>query len=201
VQGAGRTETVMSEAWHTTRMHRCVEGWREGDRSAADELLRALGARLEHLASKMLRDFPSVRHWAETGDVLQGATLRLLNSLREVMPASTRDFINLSAVHVRRELLDLARRFARRREEGAAKDELTARAAPAIDLDSWCRFHEAIETLPASEREVVQLLFYHGWQQAQVAELLGVSERTVRRLWASACLALNEKLGGELPSF
>ena len=43
---------------------------------------------LEHLARKMLRDFPRVRHHAETSDVLQGAVMRLLNSLREIQPAS-----------------------------------------------------------------------------------------------------------------
>jgi RNA polymerase sigma-70 factor (ECF subfamily) len=192
----------MSEnTWHTVQMHHCVERWRAGERAAADELLRALGTRLEQLARKMLRGFPAVRHWAETGDVLQGAVLRLLNCLREVRPAGTRDFMNLAALQTRRELLDLARRFARRREEVADEGELAGAAAPAADLDGWCRFHEAVEELPALEREVVGLLFYQGWTQGQVAELLGVSERTVRRYWGSACLALNQRLGGELPSF
>jgi RNA polymerase sigma factor (sigma-70 family) len=36
------------------------------------------------------------------------------------------------------------------------------------------------------EREVVGLIFYHGWTQAQTAELFGVDERTVRRRWRSA---------------
>jgi RNA polymerase sigma-70 factor (ECF subfamily) len=192
----------MSEnTWHTVQMHRCVERWRDGERAAADELLRALGGRLEQLARKMLRGFPAVRHWAETGDVFQGAVMRLLNSLREVRPASTREFMGLAAVQVRRELLDLARRFARRRVEVGDEGEVAEAAAPAADLDGWCRFHEAVEGLPAEEREVVGLLFYQGWTQAQVAELFGVSERTVRRYWGSACLALNQRLGGELPSF
>jgi RNA polymerase sigma-70 factor (ECF subfamily) len=181
-------------------MHRCVERWRDGDRAAADDLLRALGSRLEHLARKMLRDFPSVRLWAETGDVLQCAVLRLLNSLREIKPATTRDFINLSAVQIRRELLDLARRFGRQQDR-LAEEDLGAVAVPAIDLDAWCRFHEAVEELPAVEREVVNLIFYQGWTQVQVAELFGITERTVRRHWASACLTLNQKLGGELPAF
>jgi RNA polymerase sigma-70 factor (ECF subfamily) len=181
-------------------MHRCIERWRDGDRAAADELLRALGSRLEHLVRKMLRAFPHVRHCAETGDVLQGAVLRLLTSLREVQPATMRDFINLSAVHIRRELLDLARRFARR-QESAGGDILPDVAAPAIDVDAWCRFHEEVERLPVLEREVVGLLFYQGWTQPEVAELLGIHERTVRRHWASACMTLNRKLGGDLPAF
>jgi RNA polymerase sigma factor (sigma-70 family) len=66
-------------------------------------------------------------------------------------------------------------------------------------LDLWAAFHAAVEHLPAAEREVVGLAFYHGWTHARIAELLQVSERTVRRHWQSACLRLNEALGGRLP--
>jgi RNA polymerase sigma-70 factor (ECF subfamily) len=66
-------------------------------------------------------------------------------------------------------------------------------------LERWTAFHEAVERLPAEEREVVGLVFYHGWAKVQIAELFGVDERTVRRWWRSACVRLNEALGGELP--
>ncbi len=149
----------------------------------------------------MLRHFPAVREHAETGDVVQGAVLRLLNCLRQVRPASTRDFINLSAVQIRRELLDLARRFACRQHDCPGGEDLDALETPAIDMDTWSRFHQAVEELPVLEREVVGLLFYQGWTQPQVAELLGMHKRTVGRHWASACLTLNQKLGGQLPAF
>jgi RNA polymerase sigma factor (sigma-70 family) len=67
------------------------------------------------------------------------------------------------------------------------------------DLELWCRFHEAVKELPAEEQEVVGLVFYHGWTQAQIAELLQVDERTVRRRWQSACLQLNQLVGENLP--
>src|SRR5262245_36460714 len=68
----------------TLRMHRCVKRWQAGDPEAADDLLRAVGRRLEHLTRKMLRGFPAVQGHAETADVLQGSLLRLLNTLRRV---------------------------------------------------------------------------------------------------------------------
>jgi DNA-directed RNA polymerase specialized sigma24 family protein len=37
--------------------------------------------------------------------------------------------------------------------------------------------------LPAQLHEVFSYTFYHGWTQNQIAELLGISERQVRRLW------------------
>jgi RNA polymerase sigma-70 factor (ECF subfamily) len=69
--------------------------------------------------------------------------------------------------------------------------------APAEDddeLDRWCAFHEAVERLPVEQREVVGLIYYHGWTQAAVAEHLGLSKRTIQRHWAAAMLDLHELL-------
>jgi RNA polymerase sigma factor (sigma-70 family) len=57
-----------------------------------------------------------------------------------------------------------------------------------------------VARLPAEEREVVGLTFYHGWTQAQIAELFSVDERTIRRRWRSACQRLGKALGGQLSS-
>jgi RNA polymerase sigma-70 factor (ECF subfamily) len=180
---------------------------RAGDVAAADELVRAVAARLERLTRKMLRNFPGVRLHAQTDDVLQNALLRLLRSLREVSLASMRDFYNLAAGMLRRELLDLARHYARANrlgevargapspEESAAPGEAAAPAEPADDLERWTRFHEAVESLPVEEREVVGLIFYHDWGQAEVAELFGVTVRTVQRRWASALMKLHRLIG------
>jgi RNA polymerase sigma factor (sigma-70 family) len=56
-----------------------------------------------------------------------------------------------------------------------------------------------VDQLPIEEQEVVGLTFYNGWTQAQIADLFGVDERTVRRRWRSACLTLSEALGGRFP--
>jgi RNA polymerase sigma-70 factor (ECF subfamily) len=196
----------------TEQLHGWIDRLRAGDRAAADELLRSVGGRLERLARRMLKGFPNVKRWADTGDVLQSASLRLLRTLERIRPDSTRDFFNLAAVHVRRELLDLARHFggphgvganhasvAPGADAGPPAYEAAAPAADTADLDRWVRFHEAVEALPVEEREVVGLKFYHGWGDAQIAELLQVTDRTVRRYWKSACLRLNAELGGRLP--
>ena len=51
--------------------------------------------------------------------------------------------------------------------------------------------------LPAQEREIVGLIYYHGWSQAQVAELFQVNVRTVRRWWESALVKLHRELMDE----
>src|SRR5262245_47373564 len=190
----------------TVMMHDYVQRWQAGDSSAADALIRTIGQRMEVLASRMLRGYPNVRCWADTNDVLQGAVWRLLNTLQKLRPASTRDFFNLAAAHVRRELLDLARRAAGKPKPGSGPrveedSDLAPVApdAPADELELWGRFHEAVERLPPEDREVFSLAFYHGWTPPQIAELYGVNERTVRRRWQSACIQLSRLVGGQLP--
>jgi RNA polymerase sigma-70 factor (ECF subfamily) len=193
----------------TVQLHAYLDRMRKGDREAADELLRRVGGRLERLARRMLKGFPNVKRWSDTGDVLQSAVMRLLRTLEAISPGTTREFANLAALHIRRELLDLARRFRGRlgpaaaapRGEGEADPVAAApaRESGSDDLDRWAAFHEEVEGLPAGEREVVGLRFYHGWTEKEIAELFQVDERTVRRRWRAASLKLTEALGGRLP--
>lgn len=191
-------------AHDTLWLHDRVARFRDGDRAAADDLLRAVAARLDQLAGRMLRNFPGVRTGADTGDVVQGAMLRLTAALRDVDPVSTRAFAGLAALQVRRELLDLARHFARgvkaRLSDPGTADYGTGGGDSPADLELWARFHAAAGDLPADEREAFGLLYYHGHTRAEAALLLGVSERTVYRWWAAACGRLVERLGGELPT-
>jgi RNA polymerase sigma factor (sigma-70 family) len=195
----------------TAYLHAWIDGLRAGDRQAVDDLLRAVGGRLERLARQMLRRIPTVKRWADTDDVLQSSTLRLLRTLQNIRPASTRDFFNLAAVHVRRELLDMFRHFHGPLGLGANHASIPPqvvdhpveaaqdRRDDSEELDRWAAFHTAVEALPVEQREVVSLVFYHGWTHEQIAELLQVTDRTVRRYWAAGCLALAQKLGGRLP--
>src|SRR5262249_8460459 len=66
-------------------------------------------------------------------------------------------------------------------------------------LARWSEFHRKIETLPEEEREVFDLVWYQGLSQAEAADLLQVSERTIKRRWQSARLKLHDLLEGESP--
>jgi RNA polymerase sigma-70 factor (ECF subfamily) len=187
----------MNPELNTASLHVLVARHQAGDPAALDGLIRRTTDRLERLARKMLRTFPGVRAREQTGDVLQNALLRLTRALREVTPASVRDYYRLAAEQLRRELLDLARRYSRRPADplGEADPAEPASGDPA-DLARWAALQEAVEKLPTEEREVFGLTFYHGWTQPQIAELLQVSDRQVRRVWAAACLRLNDSVGG-----
>ena len=183
-----------------------VARWNLGDREAADELLRLAGSRLEKLTRRMCKSYPNVKEHAETQDVLQSSLVRLLRTLKQIdpLPATTRDFFNLAAVHIRRELIDLARHFRNKKwvpldapggSSGSGRGKEEPAAPTAQDFERWERFHEAVDKLPTEEREVVGLVFYHGWTQAEIAELFKVDERTIRRRWAAACERLREMVG------
>jgi RNA polymerase sigma factor (sigma-70 family) len=106
---------------------------------------------------------------------------------------------------VRRELIDLARHYRSSkglRDLASHGDSILREVEATSDDDNlqrWHDFHEAVQRLPAEEREVVGLMFYHGWTQARIAELFCTSERTIRRRWQSACLKLDEMVKSGLP--
>lgn len=195
---------------HTTQLHDWLDRLHAGDLQARDEMLRSVGDRLERLARKMLDRFPTVRGWADSSDVVQNATMRLLRALEQVRPATMRDFFGLAAEQMRRELLDLARQANRGRRIGLASAaamldpaetlvDIPADVASEDDLDLWQQFHDAVATLPVEEREVVSLIYYHGLSRQRVGAVLQMTERTVRRRWRTACLRLRERLDGRLP--
>ncbi|HEY1187582.1 MAG TPA: sigma-70 family RNA polymerase sigma factor [Gemmata sp.] len=192
---------MSASTFDSAHLHDCLRRWREGEREAADELLRGTGARLEKLARRMIRSFPNVRSLVDTGDVLSSSMMRLLRSLRTMRPATTRDYFNLAAVHIRRELLDLARRCKSKPfpHDVPGAIELEPDVETPSDFEFWVRFHQVVDKLPVEEREVVGLVFYHGWKQAQIAALFGIDERTVRRRWHRACENLRTLLGGDYP--
>ncbi len=199
----------------TTDLHGWVDRYQQGDQTVADELLRHVAEQLERMARKMLRTFSDVARWEQTDDVLQNATLRLLVAMKEAKPASVRAFFGLAAEMMRRELLDMARAYRGPHGWGAnhasvrRKPEASATAPPVLDppapaddaddFERWTVFHDAVARLPENEREVVSLIFYHGWTRVQIAQLLQVNERTVRRHWRAACQRLHNEVKGQLP--
>jgi RNA polymerase sigma-70 factor (ECF subfamily) len=200
----------------TLHIQACLDRIRGGDAAARGELLSCACERLRNLARKMLKGYPNVHRWEQTDDVLQNAALRLHRALQQLPVPTALDFFRLAALNIRRELLDLAKHYYGPRGPGAHHatwgpgDSSTTRsdsglAAPADSSDdparlaAWGEFHEQIGSLPDEEREVFDLIWYQGLSQAEAAELLNVSERTIKRRWQAARLKLHEALGGEVP--
>jgi RNA polymerase sigma factor (sigma-70 family) len=196
-----------------------IQGWIDcilaGDDSARAALLDCACTRLTRLSRKMLKDYPGVGRWEQTDDVLQNALIRLDRAFNTITPPTARDFFRLAAAAIRRELIDLARRYSGPEGIGAHHSTRLStsgtdgragdRHAPAdttldpVRLAAWTEFHRQIEDLREEDRELFDLLWYQGLTQAEAAEVLGIAERTVNRRWLAARVRLSDSLGGQLP--
>ena len=102
---------------------------------------------------------------------------------------------------MRRILVDRARqKLALKRGAGAERVDLefAELAAPEGD-DKLLQVHEALDALAAEdalEAQVVKLRFFVGMTNDEVAEALGVNEKTVRRYWNHAKVWLYERIRG-----
>lgn len=180
------------------------------------ELFDIAYARMQSLGSRMIRGFPTVRRWDDTADVVQAAALRLHRALDDVDLRDPRHLLRLATLQIRRELLDLARRYSSP-ESFAAHHETNAlataggivmhvdRAAdrtsePADLLESWTRLHDAVAALPDGDRELFDLVWFMGATQHDIATLTGSSPRTVRRHWDEIKRRLVAALGGDIPT-
>lgn len=194
----------------TTLTRQLLQRATEGDQAALDALIQRNCERLTTLTRRMLHGFPGVKRWTQTDDVLQNALLRLLRALQEVKPASPRDFLALATLQIRRELIDLARHLygpegiGRNHDSNpqgnSTHDGLEIEAdqnEEAASLLQWYELHQEIDALPEEEREVVGMVFYQGLSQAEAADLLNVSVRTVQRRWHAALWKLHARWNGE----
>jgi RNA polymerase sigma-70 factor (ECF subfamily) len=135
----------------------------------------------------------------------------LWKSLEAIKPRTVREFFGLAATQIRRTLIDLARYHRRKRrgggkhatnerggDEGRAQPEKADDTSDPAKLAVRTEFHESVGDLPQDLREVFGLLHYHGVTQPEAAALLGISERTVKRKWLKAKLALADAVRGDV---
>lgn len=176
----------------------------------AEPIIRALldraVRRLHQLCTTLLhRGYPRLTRPplnVQSDEMLSAVVERLLKALREARPATVRQFFALAGQHTRWELNDLARRLDGQPRAAELPDGLVpAPASSDSGLTSeGRRMIEAIDGLPADEREAFDLVRIQGLTQAEAAELLGVAPKTVkRRLDRGLCL-LTERLGDLRPN-
>jgi len=184
------------EPLQTADLLHWVEELRAGRSEAATPIFRKIMTRLEVLTLHMFHKYPRVGRFVDVDDVVQNVLIRLLRAMKEVRPESTKHFYALTTELIRRELIDLTRHYygplgsgtnLSRVTIGDADGEWTA-TDPESDgkLDWHSRFHAAVEHLPAEEREVIGLSYYHGWSTTEIAELFQVSDRTIQRRYNAA---------------
>jgi RNA polymerase sigma-70 factor (ECF subfamily) len=135
-------------------------------------------------------------------ELLDAVVERLLKALRSVRPQTVRQFFALVNQHMRWELNDVARRLDEQPVAVELREDLVPAPASSgsVLTPEGRRMLKAIEELPEDERDVFGLLHIQGLTQAEAAEVLGVSVRTVQRRLNRSLLLLAEQLDDLRPS-
>jgi RNA polymerase sigma-70 factor (ECF subfamily) len=193
----------MAEENTTVIVQRCLDEL--ASEAPAEPVVRLLldraFLRLQRFCATLLHhDYPRLTHPPlnlQTDELLSAVVERLLKALREARPRTVREFFALAGQHMRWELNDLARRL----DNQPVPVELREGQLPApASSDSGLSPHgrlilEAIDNLPADEREAFDLVRIQGLTYAEAAELLGVAPKTVQRRLDRGLQLLTEKLG------
>ena len=175
-----------------------------GNHEAFARLVTRLYDELSRLASTRLRT-ESDGHSLGTTALVHEAYLRLVDQTR-VEWRNREQFFAVASEAMRRVLVDHARRRRRmKRGGGRERVELTDDLSPAINsylhesrVDEVLAIDEALNRLVAFNPQgarIVQLRFFVGLSNAEVAEVIDSSERTVRRTWVLAKAWLRRELG------
>lgn len=172
---------------------------RAGDAEALDRVVSILYDELHAVAERQLRrERPG--HTLTPTALVHEAYLRMTAGLAP--DASDRaHFLALSARGMRQVLVDHARRAAAAKRGGGQRP-LTLVDAPHLTADpvEILALDAALEALDARQRQVVECRFFAGMELEEIAEGLGVTERTVRRDWVKARAWLYDALYGDPPA-
>ncbi len=173
-----------------------LRAMRAGDPHAAETLLPLIYQELHRLASSYMRR-ERRDHTLQATALIHEAYLRLAHE--DVDWASRHHFIGVAAHVMRRVLVDYARAHKAERRGGNLKRvELEDGLAIAVDrIDEVITIDEALDRLAhvnPRQARVVELRFFGGLSIEEIAPLLGVAPRSVKRDWSVARLWLYKEL-------
>lgn len=176
---------------------RILHDWSGGDANAPARLMPFVYDELRRLARSFLARERGA-HTLQPTALVHEAYLRLVDQ-RSVKWQNRAHFYGLAASMMRRVLIDHARAHATEKRGGAAlhlslddvQVPLEQRAAGLLALD------EALERLAQMDERkcrIVEMRFFGGMSDEEIAEVLGVTTRTVLRDWKKARLWLYREL-------
>ena len=171
---------------------------RGNDRAAMDELVSLLYPDLHRMAQARLAQNSPIT-LLDTTSMVHETYLRLRNA-GHIDAESRGQFMGYVAQVMRSVIVDFARkRRAERRGGGAANvtlatDLLDGALSTDDDIE---RINDALLELEATDprlKQIIEMRFFVGLDEQQIAEALGITDRTVRRDWQRAKLLLSVSL-------
>lgn len=185
--------SLVARIGRSWKMSETVEGQALGDLMVSVyEELKALAA--YHLQQER-RD-----HTLQPTALVHEAYVKLMGQRKQDW-ASRTQFFRVAAQQVRRVLVDHARSHKRqKRHGGRMKVSLTenlAVAAADVDILALNVALDKLDSQSSEDREIVELKYFGGLTESEIAEALGMSDRTVRRRWTFARAWLFKELAGD----
>ena len=171
---------------------------REGSSLAASELANRVYDQLRRMARRRLQSERWDHTLQPTALVNEAYLVLVADSARNWQNRA--HFFAVAANVMRRILIDYARaEHAKKRGEGKSHVQPMdfEIAAPAANIDEVLSIDEALNRLeqidPRASR-IVELRYYAGMTEEEVAEILGISSRTVKRDWNMARSFLRDEM-------
>lgn len=164
----------------------------QGERGALDQVFAVLYPELRKIAHARLRSQGGVAHLATTA-LVHESFLKLIDSA-DLLLTDRKHFFAYAAKTMRNIIIDFAReQLAERRGGGAEPLQLDTELANEMGSNAAGRtLIQVNDTLLALEAvdptlaQIVEMRYFAGYSEVEVAELMGTSERTVRRQWEKA---------------
>ena len=174
-----------------------LSAWRGGDSDALEKLIPVVYEDLRHLAAHYMRS-EGAGHTLQTTALVHEAYLRLTREQGRTWENRAHFFA--VAAHVMRNLLvDHARAATREKRGGGAAHVALDQAAsltsdePAVLLALDDALLRLAEVDPRASR-IVELRYFVGLSNEEVAQAIGITEKTVRRDWSAARAWLQAEL-------
>jgi RNA polymerase sigma factor (TIGR02999 family) len=181
IPGEGRQRERLSE-----RVSRLLEEYRGGDAGALDRLMPLVYDELRRVAARALR----AEHAPATlgpSDLVHEAYVRMVDR-KTVAWQNRAHFLACAALAMRNILVDRARarladkRWGRRERVALSAAELVGDGVD-LDLVALDDALKALAEIDPQKARVVELRYFGGLSVDETAEVMGVSDRTVKRAW------------------
>lgn len=172
----------------------------QGETQDEPEALAFVHLELRRAAGRLLQK-ERVGHTLSPTDLVHEAWLRLADSAPDRL-AGRKHFVGLAVRLMQRILIDHARRrLAAKRGGGEAPVTLNEYGVqPTLPPEELLALTDALERLELQSprlRTVVEYRFFGGLEEQEIAELLGVTTRTVQRDWVRARAWLHQSMHGD----
>jgi len=167
---------------------RLLVDWGKGDQAALDELIPLVYDELRRLAARYMRR-ENQGHTLQTSALINEAYLRLVDQ-KNVQLQNRAQFFGFAAQLMRRILVDHARSRSRiKRGGGVQMVSLAEQAVISNDIAEVIALDDALKNLAEMDprkAQIVEMKFFGGLTNEEVAEGLKVTSRTVEREWRKA---------------